>query len=395
MREFGRLLLIDDEPGIRLMMSLDLTADGYEVFTAGDGPSGLAVFERERPDIVLTDLKMQGMDGIELLRRIRGHSHPSEVIVITGCGDLDLAIQALQLDASDFVTKPVNDQALSVALARARERLRLKAELRRHTEELERRVRESAARLVHAERLAAVGQAATALGHSLKNMLSGLRGGAHLVRQGLEAGDRAVSEQGLAMVQRNLARAGRLTRDLLTLAKSRRPELRESSLNELCAEATHLMQAEAGDKEVRLTCSCAREPLTAQLDQQAVLDALVNLIGNAVDAAAEVEGGCVSVSASRRQEHVCLEVADNGAGLEPEAAARIFRGHYSSKGSAGNGLGLMVCQKVASEHGGRVEFDRAQGRGTVFRLSLPPGPAPDDADAPTGANAQGKGAAHG
>jgi signal transduction histidine kinase len=384
MKDFRRLLLIDDEPGIRRMMSLDLTADGYQVVTAEDGESGLALFERERPDIVLTDLKMPGMDGIEVLKRIKRQNPMSEVIIITGHGDLELAIQSLQLDASDFVTKPVSDQALAVALARARERLRMRTEIKEHTEDLERRVAEATARVLVSERLAAVGQTVATLVHSLKNMLSGLQGGTYMARQGLTTGDRDMSDQGVAMLQRNLVRVGRLVRDLLTLSKPRQPELAESSVNAVCLEAVQMMRAEAGDKGVELDCRLDEGEIIAVMDQKAVLDALLNLVGNGIDAASEVKEGRVELSARLVDDQVRLEVTDNGPGLEPDAAARIFQGFYSSKGAAGTGLGLMVSHKIAAEHGGRVEFDSAQGRGAAFRLILPRRPSSPGSKAPAG-----------
>jgi signal transduction histidine kinase len=370
-RPFNRLLLIDDEPGIRRLMSLDLSADGYQVSTAEDGLSGVATFARERPDIVLTDLKMPGMDGIEVLKRIKQMSPHTEVIVITGHGDLELAIQSLQLDAGDFITKPVHDQALSVALARARERLQLREQLRCHTEDLERRVAEAAAKVVASERLAAVGQTVATLVHSLKNMLSGLKGGTYLVRLGLDTAQKEQSQQGLEMLDRNIGRVGRLVRDLLTLSKPRRPELEQVELGQLCDEAAEMMRTEAQTRGVELSCPAPAAPLTVRLDRGAMLDALLNLIGNAVDAAAEVSQGQARVSARQQGEEVCLEVSDNGPGLDEEAAGRIFQGFYSSKGAAGTGLGLMVCHKIAVEHGGRVEFASAPGQGTVFRMLLP------------------------
>ncbi len=370
-REFRRLLLIDDEPGIRRLMSLDLAADGYQVTTAEDGLSGIAAFERERPDIVLTDLKMPGMDGIEVLQRIKQISPQTEVIVITGHGDLELAIKSLQLDASDFITKPVHDQALAVALARAGERLGMRRQLEEYTRDLERRVAEATAKVVASERLAAVGQTVATLVHSLKNMLSGLKGGAYLVRQGRASGKDEHVGQGLEMLDRNLARVGRLVTDLLTLSKPRQPELEAADLGQLCQEAARMMQAEAEARGVDLSCQETAQAVTALMEPGAVLDALLNLIGNALDAAAQVSRGRVKVSVGRLGKEVWLEVKDNGPGLDEEARERIFQGFYSSKGAAGTGLGLMVCHKIAGEHGGRIEFDSALGQGAAFRLILP------------------------
>ncbi len=135
-----KILLIDDEADILRVMSRSLEADGYEVYTAGDGEQGLALFDDELPDIVLTDVKMPGMDGIEVLRAIRQRSDDSEVIIVTGHGDIDTAIEALQFGASDFINKPVRDKALAVSLKRARERLEVKRQLKEYTLDLESKV---------------------------------------------------------------------------------------------------------------------------------------------------------------------------------------------------------------------------------------------------------------
>ena len=142
-----QVLLIDDEEGIRKVMSIALRDAGYEVWIAESGEQGLEIFEREQPALVLTDIKMPGMDGIEVLRRIKELETDSEVIIITGHGEMELAISALQLEASDFITKPIHDEALFVALKRAEEKISLKRQLRDYTENLERRVQEATAEI--------------------------------------------------------------------------------------------------------------------------------------------------------------------------------------------------------------------------------------------------------
>lgn len=118
-----RILIIDDEQPTLNMFRLLLAAYGYDILTAVNGAEGLETFERERPNVVLTDIKMPVMDGIEVLKRIKEIDPHAEVIVITGHGDMDLAIRALNLDATDFINKPVQRVALSQALKRAGERL--------------------------------------------------------------------------------------------------------------------------------------------------------------------------------------------------------------------------------------------------------------------------------
>jgi PAS domain S-box-containing protein len=142
------VLLIDDEEGIRKVMSIALRDAGYVVWIAKSGEQGLEIFRRELPALVITDIKMPGMDGIEVLRRIKELQTDSEVIIITGHGEMELAISALHLEASDFITKPIHDEALFVALKRAEEKISLKRQLRDYTENLERRVKEATAEVL-------------------------------------------------------------------------------------------------------------------------------------------------------------------------------------------------------------------------------------------------------
>ena len=120
-----KVLVIDDEKPTLKMFRLFLIAYGYEVLIAEDGQTGLEIFKKESPDIVFTDIKMPGLDGIEVLRKIKETDPLTEVIVVTGHGDMDLAIQALNLGAADFINKPIAKIALDSALGRAEERIKL------------------------------------------------------------------------------------------------------------------------------------------------------------------------------------------------------------------------------------------------------------------------------
>lgn len=138
-----KLLLIDDEPDILRVLAMSLRADGYDVVVADSGEAGLTAFSEHAPDIVLVDIKMPGLDGIEVLKAIKSEEALSEVIIITGHGDVDNAVEALKHGASDFINKPVRDETLGIALERARERLTIRRQLRDHTCDLEAQVAEA------------------------------------------------------------------------------------------------------------------------------------------------------------------------------------------------------------------------------------------------------------
>ena len=135
--EIWKVLIIDDEQGIRNVLSIALTDAGYDVLTAADGGAGVRLFESESPQIVVTDVRMPGMDGIEVLQKIKAQDPNAEVIVVTGFGEIELAIRALQLKASDFITKPIHDDALFVALERAKHHFSTRRELEDYTKLIE------------------------------------------------------------------------------------------------------------------------------------------------------------------------------------------------------------------------------------------------------------------
>jgi YesN/AraC family two-component response regulator len=172
-----KLLIVDDEAGIRKVLGISLSDIGYKVFTAENGEEALRIFRKETPPIVLTDIKMPGMDGIELLKTIKNENPDTEVIMITGHGDMDLAIKSLKYQAIDFVTKPINDDVLQIALNRAHDKIQTRQKLRDYTENLEALVREKSAKLVEAERQAAVGQTVELFSSALKNIAGDLEGG--------------------------------------------------------------------------------------------------------------------------------------------------------------------------------------------------------------------------
>ena len=171
-----KILLVDDEEGIRKVLKLSLEDIGYTVSTAENGARALEIFRKTHPPIVLTDIKMPGMDGIDLLRQIKKETPDTEVIMITGHGDMDLAIKSLQNEAVDFVTKPIHDEVLEIALKRAHEKIDMRTQLRQYTENLENLVQEQSARLVEAERLLAVGQALTGLSSAFRGIAGDLDG---------------------------------------------------------------------------------------------------------------------------------------------------------------------------------------------------------------------------
>jgi signal transduction histidine kinase len=370
------ILLVDDEDGIRNVLGIALMDSGYDVLTAASGEEALSLFRSHAPPLVLTDIKMPGMGGIELLKKIKEESADTEVIMITGHGDMELAVKSLQCEAADFITKPINDQALEVALKRAQERIELKRKLREYTEGLERMVQEKTQELLAAERLASIGQTVATLAHSIKNIIGGLKGGMFVLEKGLELSRREYVDEGWRMTRTNVDKIKNLALDLLNYAKEREPALSLSDPNEPLREIFQLMTSKADESCVTLKLSASDELKPVWMDPEAIHCCLLNLVTNALDACTDIEcteanKSVVLASSNAKGWAVEYRVSDNGCGMDDETRKKILRGFYSTKGSKGTGLGVMIAQKIVAEHGGTIEVESEKGKGTAFVIRLP------------------------
>jgi signal transduction histidine kinase len=370
------ILLVDDEEGIRKILGISLADSGYEVLTASSGEEALSVFKAARPPIILTDIKMPGMDGIELLRRIKEEQPDAEVIMLTGHGDLELAIKSLQFEAADFITKPINDDALEIALKRAHERIWMKARLREYTENLEHLVHEKTMKLLEAERLAAIGQTVATLAHAIKNIIGGLKGGIFVVEKGMELGKEEYLSQGWAMVKGNVEKVKNLALDLLSYAKEREPNFEWVNPNKIAIDLQELMLQRSRECQIKMTLDLDESLPEVLLEPDAIHCCLLNLISNAVDACMDME------QTGRRKEVVIhtarapeggveYQIIDSGCGMDEDVRDKVFRSFFSTKGTRGTGLGLMIAHKIVREHGGAISFESEKGKGSKFIVRLP------------------------
>ncbi|WMW64896.1 response regulator [Nitratidesulfovibrio liaohensis] len=294
------LLLVDDEEGIRTVLALLLADMGCAVRTAASGAEALAMVRANPPAVVLTDVRMPGMDGIDLLRAVKVEFPGVEVLVLTGHGDMELAVSSLRFGAGDFLTKPVAPEALEVALDRARQRMALREALRRHTEELEQLVAQRTRELLHAERLAAVGETAAGLAHAIKNVAGGLEGAMFVLEKGLELDRRDYLEQGWRMVRDDVARVRDLAMRLLDMGRAAELAPRPCDPDAPLRDVARLLAPRAAAAGVTLALDAGAGPEPAMLDPDAVHRCLMDLAVNAIEAFEEDggAGGTATNSAS-------------------------------------------------------------------------------------------------
>ncbi len=280
------ILLVDDEAGIRKVLGISLQDSGYDVHTAESGQEALAIFKEIAPPIVLADIKMPDIDGIELLRRIKKENPDTEVIMFTGHGDMELAIKCLKHDATDFVTKPINDEVLEIALKRARERISMRRQLREYTEDLERLVAEKAQKLIEAERMAAVGQTVTGLSHAIKSIANGLKGGIFVLGKGIELDNKQYLHEGWEMVEGNVEKIKNLSLDLLNYGRYADVTFTVADANAPVIEVVQLLESRAKEEGIALKVELSDQLAPLRFDPEGIHRCLLNLVTNAMDACA-------------------------------------------------------------------------------------------------------------
>ncbi len=369
------ILLADDEEGIRKVLGISLADMGYEVLVAENGRDALRIFKEKKPPLVLTDIKMPGMDGIELLKQIKKESPDTEVIMITGHGDMELAIQSIKSDAADFITKPINDAVLEIALKRAVERIEMRGQLNEYMHNLEQMVQEKTEKLIQAERLAAVGETVAGLSHAIKNIAGGLKGGTFVLEKGIELENRNYLLQGWEMVKGNVDKIAKLSLDLLSYAKTTEIKLQLCDPNEPAREVAELMKNRANARGIDIIADFATNAGLFYFDPELIHSCLLNLVTNAIEACSDEQGNMgnkvVLKTGVPNGWGVEYRVWDNGCGMIPETREKIFQAFHTTKGSKGTGIGLMISKKIVDGHGGHIEFKSEQGKGAEFIIRLP------------------------
>lgn len=366
------LLLVDDEADIRDVLTIALTDFGYQVLTAQNGREALALFQETNPPIVLTDIKMPGMDGIELLKAVKRENREAEVVMLTGHGDMDLAVKSIKHQATDFLIKPINVDGLRIALDRVREKILIKQKLSEYTESLEALVRE---KIELQDRLSSLGLMIGTISHGIKGLMTNLDAGLYMLDSGFAKHDEARSKDGLEILKSTTDHIKKLMRDILFYSKDRELQVTDVALASFLEDVADSIRPKLKGSNIELIQERDQAPASFNMDPDLVRTALINLLDNALDACradTAKPSHRITFSAERKNGHLVMEVKDTGIGMDNHTREKIFDLFYSSKGSKGTGFGLFITRNIVFQHNGTISVTSTKGRGTVFRLEIPP-----------------------
>jgi len=379
------ILLVDDEEGIRNVLNITLTHAGFKVMLAPDGDTGFKVFKAQKPEIVITDIKMPGIDGIELLRQIKQISPETEVIMITGHGDMDFAVKSLQHEASDFITKPIDSEELELSVKKAVDRISINSRIKIYMDDLELLIREKDKAIDESQSLITIGQTVAGMSHVIKNIAGGLKGSSFILEQGIENENREYLVKGWEMMKGNIDKITNLSLDLLNYAKTSRLKLKKINPIQPVLELMDLLKPRAIEKKIIFTLSPLDEEYFVLVDKDAIYNAIFNLVTNAFDSFEKNMGNekkiekseteekvkKVTISMEKETDWIVYQVIDNGKGMDENISQSLFKEFITTKGAHGTGFGLMTTKKIIDEHQGKIFFTNKKGKGSVFTIKLP------------------------
>jgi signal transduction histidine kinase len=365
-----KILVVDDNSENRAVAQAILEDEGYVVLLAASGEEGISAFEAERPDCVLLDVRMPGMDGFAVCSRIRALPGGADtpILFLTALRDVDTFDRALRAGGDDFLTKPVRPTELVVRVQAALKLRRMSAELREHYE-LVRRQRDDLMRLqLQKERLIAF------VVHDLKNPINSMDLHAQLLLRHPEVGARA--RKSVQWIRDEAHSLLRLVLNLLDISKSEEGQLAprhtDVDLDELVTELLEAHEVKAQFLGVTLRRDVEVRSIAADVDL--LRRVIENLLDNALRHAPEQSE--VRITATKREGAVEIRVADAGPGISPEMREKIFERFVQVESDervvtrTGHGLGLTFSKLAIEAHGGTIWVEEAKP-GTVFCVRLP------------------------
>ena len=380
------VVVIDDDIHILELASLILSRRGYQVITAPTAGAGMEIIAARLPELVLLDYMMPGMDGLTALREIRTRFPDTYVVMFTGKGSEQIAVELMKAGASEYILKPFNNRDLAERLdnvLRIREielhnrslqleQVRLLQEIDNWNQDLQKRVREKTEALQRAqseiaqsEKLAALGYLSAGMAHEIRNPLNSISLFIQLMRQNTVDSEQ-LDYQG--KILKEIDRIDDIIRKLLDASRRTRTITNDVSIDRVIDNALEAFSPQIETGKIRVSRSCNDAIPFIKADQAELEQIFTNLFLNALDEMPE--GGRLDIQSCEENRRVVVRVADSGGGIAADTLPFIFDPFFSTK-TRGTGMGLPVIQRIARIYEGNIVVEKTSPTGTVFRLDFP------------------------
>lgn len=366
------LLVVDDEADFRNTLTKRLQKRGINAHQAESGETCLRMLTKHPMDVVVLDVKMPGMNGMEVLHHIKRDYPRTEVILLTGHTATQDGVEGIKSGAFDYLSKPIEFEHLLGKIRQAFGK-KLRAAERQREAEYKAQIEQQ---MIATERLAALGTLAAGIAHEINNPLAIINEAAGYMSVLLKKPElarmprRQDLEMALDKIRKGIERTRTITHQLLSGVRKQEPVLAYVHLDKLVDETIELVRKAAADKEITLKKETPRAPDAIWVDPNQVRQILINLLTNAVHATPRQ--GSITVRIDKDDAGTILAVSDTGKGIPKENMDKIFEPFFSDKPPGeGTGLGLFVTREIVDKLGGAIEVQSRVGVGTTITLNIP------------------------
>ena len=367
-----KTLLVDDEEIFLETIGKRLSKRGLDTKTAKNGTECLKMLQTVNVDIVVTDVKMPGMDGIELLKAIKQTRPHIEVILLTGHANPDDGVEGIKKGAFDYLTKPIELEHLWGKITQAWEKIQRIRE-KKEEEAFRERIKKQ---LIANERLASLGTLSAGVAHEINNPLAIIKEATGWMGTILAGMDPASVprlndlESAIAKIEKSVERARRITHQLLSSVKKQDTALTEINLKELLPETMALVKKSFREKDIQMTIDTHGTDGILWSDPYQLRQILINLYTNSADAVKQA--GTITLTVKDKKRMIIIDLEDNGEGIPEENLEKIFEPFFTTKPPGeGTGLGLFITRGIVEKLGGQIDVNSRIGYGTRISLAFP------------------------
>lgn len=386
MNNKATVVVIDDDRNILNLTSLALTKRGYQVFTSSSAGEGMELIAAHVPALVLLDYMMPEMDGLMALKEIKTRFPTTYVVMFTGRGNEELAVELMKGGASEYILKPFNNRDLVERLdnvlhireielhnkALQKEQERLLQEIDKWNRELQKRVREKSealqkaqSEIAQSEKLATLGYLSAGMAHEIRNPLNSISLFVQLMRQ--SASDPEHLDY-IKKILKEIDRIDTLICKLLYSSRRTRNISDDVRIDHVIDTALDVFLPRMETGKIQVERRYGDVPVPIKADPSELEQVFTNLFLNAMD---EMQGGGrLEIDISSENGKVVVKVGDTGGGIPDEILPEIFKPFFTTK-ARGSGMGLPVVQRIVRIYEGNISVDKTSPEGTVFRLEFP------------------------
>jgi signal transduction histidine kinase len=370
-----KIVAIDDEIGPRESLRILLKKD-YDILCTDRATEGIEYIKTEQQDLVVLDIRMPEMGGLEVLRRIREIDPHVSVVMLTGFGTLETAQQALRFGANDYVKKPFDAHEMREIVRVNIQRTQLARRGGNAVVELQKLNGQLVQEISKKERLASLGQASAEFVHDLNTPLGVISGYTQLIVRKLKGAEHMPKEElvefldFLTSIEKNVKRCCELTEVWRNLGVKDPRRFKPLSLNEMLSEVSEDLNSTSSAPIIELDTSSSWNEFKVKGDRLQLMRVFQNILSNALHAV-PTSGGKIRVNCVQDGANVLIEVEDNGCGISTENLSRIFDPYFTTKEQNGTGLGLFITKKVLEDHGGSIHVTSELNKGTQVCISIP------------------------